>query len=421
MANVQWNSSSMEDVLKSYLYEDDENREHAEYLLQLLQKLNQSVTRVQANVNQFSVRYMAVRPYSCGSVLIVTTLAGIICSAIIAARLLRSPRRHPWALTLLTISMVAAAVLFAVAGVPLLIVENVFGYGWVLGEPACQAHRYLIFTSFYAMGHTAVLLMLYLTLAAIKPDFMARWGDYRVSAGISVFMWALIFVCNIPNLLGHGVSEEIAGISFCYHLDMAADPKIVHAWTILQFTFTFAIPLAAMSGLTIMLVRQRFISNLGEYTILQDDCYQRRQVATFGIALAAIFACCWAPDKILSLFLVLRKSYVSTALLVASDVTMILAYSYPLANGIVLLATFPDLVCVEEMPSSERVPVASPDKSRDKKDIEERDIITSVWVRLHKLWLKNHVVKFRTIRSILSEVMIHIVEWFGVDINDWLK
>ena len=42
-------------------------------------------------------------------------------------------------------------------------------------------------------------------------------------------LWLLVLLCNIPNYLGHGVMDEVPGVSYCYH-------KEIHAGTVQEIT-----------------------------------------------------------------------------------------------------------------------------------------------------------------------------------------
>ena len=116
------------------------------------------------------------------------------------------------------------------------------------------------------------------------------------------------------------------------------DLEKVRAWTTLQFSFTFAVPLFMMSALT-LLTLCRICGSPREYAELHDVTNSRRELAMFQICLTAIFLVCWLPDKVLALYLAYQDTSrkMSTNFLLMSDLMMCLAYSNPSINPVLTL------------------------------------------------------------------------------------
>ena len=112
----------------------------------------------------------------------------------------------------------------------------------------------------------------------------------------------------------------------------------VRAWTTLQFSFTFAVPLLMMVALT-LLALCRVCGSPREYAELHDVTTSRRQLTIFQICLTVTFLVCWLPDKVFALYLVYQdtSNKMSTSLLLMSDLMMCLAYSNPSINPVLTL------------------------------------------------------------------------------------
>ena len=112
----------------------------------------------------------------------------------------------------------------------------------------------------------------------------------------------------------------------------------VRAWTTLQFSFTFAVPLLMMSTLT-LLTLCRVCGSPREYAELHDVTNSRRELAMFQISLTVAFLVCWLPDKVLALYLAYQDTSkkMSTNFLLMSDLMMCLAYSNPSINPVLTL------------------------------------------------------------------------------------
>ncbi len=290
-----------------------------------------------------SMKYMKMRPYIYGTILVVVTILGICCNIAVGCLIMKRNYTCPTAMRVLVLNLILACLVFLIGGIPLLLVENVFGEGWILGHTACQIHRYVIYVSFYTISYSLVLLLFYMFLSMWIPHLVTKYIGAKIAAIVCFSLWILILMTNIPNYLGHGITEELAGVSYCYHKDIQEDQAKVRAWTILQFIFTFAIPLVLMISLVVAILSQMCKAPPGDYSQLLDESHSSRQVVTLAICMTLVFAICWTPDKIFSLMLVLQPRRMGISLLIASDIMMCLAYINPALNPIVVLLTSPHI------------------------------------------------------------------------------
>ena len=288
-------------------------------------------------VPEVMIKYVKYRPYIQGSMLVLSTLVGICANVVLIVLLVRKGWGSLSYTSILLVNLAVACLLFLIAGMPLLLVENVFGYGWKLGEVTCQAHRYLIYVSFFCISYAVVLVLLYQLLALCSPDRVARYDNPGHALCVCGALWAIILAANIPNFLGHGITEEVAGISYCFNKDIHNDLYQTKAWTLLHFMFSFALPFVLMCACSFSILLRLCTTPPTEYSRLREDSRERREYATLAIIITITFAICWAPDKIFSLVLVLHPTKMDAPTLIASDVMMILAYSNPSVNPFIIL------------------------------------------------------------------------------------
>ena len=288
-------------------------------------------------VSGLMVTYMKHRPYVMGTILVLTTIIGVCANVTLLVLLLKKGWEGLSFTSILLLNLAFACLLFLLGGIPLLLVENVFGYGWKLGEVTCQVHRYLIYVSFFTISYAVVAVLFHQMLALYVPDRMARMDSPGYAVYACVALWVVILTANVPNYLGHGITEEIAGISYCFNKEVHADPSQMRAWTVLHFVFSFALPFVMLCACSFATIFRLCTAPHCEYNRLRETPSERRDYATLAIVLTMAFALCWAPDKIFSLMLVLHPRQMDAPSLIASDVMMVLAYSNPAVNPLIIL------------------------------------------------------------------------------------
>ena len=289
-------------------------------------------------VSGLMVSYMKQRPYVLGSLLVLTTIIGVCANVTLLVLLLKRGWEGLTFTSILLLNLALACLLFLLGGMPLLLVENVFGYGWQLGTAVCQVHRYLIYVSFFSIGYAVVAVLFHQTLALYAPDRMSGVDSSPWCAICACgLLWLVILLANVPNYLGHSVTEEIAGISYCFNKEVRDDPAQMRAWTLIHFVFSFALPFVLLCACSFATLFRLCTGPHAEYNRLRDAPAERRDYTTLAIAVTIAFALCWAPDKIFSLMLVLSPRQMDAPLLIASDVMMVLGYTNPALNPFIIL------------------------------------------------------------------------------------
>lgn len=285
------------------------------------------------------VTYMTYRPHILGTLVVLASIVGVCANITLLILVLRKGWELLSFASILIVNLAFSCLLFLLGGIPLLLVENVFGYGWQLGEVICQVHRYIIYVSLFVISYAVVGVLVHQTVALYRPDHVLKVENpgYAIAACLS--LWTLILVANVPNYLGHGVTEEIAGISYCYNKEIHQGQDRMQEWTILHFVFSFALPFLLMCVCAVATMVRLCCRQHSDYNRLRDNPLERRDYATLAIVVTLVFALCWAPDKIFSLMLVLHPHRMDAPTLIASDVMMILAYSNPTINPLLILGS----------------------------------------------------------------------------------
>ena len=284
--------------------------------------------------------YTKLRPQIYGSFLCLLVLIGTLSNfLVIGLSLKQQIQKQCTSLQLLLINLSCACLLYLLATLPLLITENIFGHGWTTGGWAlsprfCELHRYLVYVSLFATGYSTILLLFHQTLYMHIPARLNSYNSVPYTFCITIIMWVLIILCNIPNYLGHGAADETPGVSYCFHVDIQQNLSQVQAWSLLQFLFTVMFPDLLIIGMLIMILAKYFSTSLVEYNQLptQDGNFMAGRhlhcIVLLPIVLGVLYVVCWTPFETYILYLVLNGGHTGLNELMTTDVLMCLAYSY---------------------------------------------------------------------------------------------
>ena len=272
-------------------------------------------------------KYLTLRPYIYCTILALLILVGAIGNAVLTSAALRCNRRATSAFYAFIINLTATNSLFLLVCIPLLMYENMLMNSWTMGETMCQLQRYLQFCCFYALIYALLLLLLHTYLQLRLPRLLAPVNTSHVGGAISVLLWVAIMVGNIPNLLGHGLYDQIEGVAFCYH-EALHNWRKVQQFIIVQFLFSYALPLLLMVAISfVLLYHLLYRANASHYASMPNSSGRgmERRGVTLCVTLTVMFTVCWSPDRVFSLVLAYSSETYGTHLIVLGDVFVLLA------------------------------------------------------------------------------------------------
>ena len=84
----------------------------------------------------------------------------------------------------------------------------------------------------------------------------------------------------MPNYLGHGITDEIAQVSYFFYKELQSDLGQMQAWTLIHFAFSFAVPFLLLCLCSVVTIVWLCTAPHSEYNWLRETPSERRDYMT---------------------------------------------------------------------------------------------------------------------------------------------
>ncbi|CAB4054249.1 ASTA-R [Lepeophtheirus salmonis] len=213
----------------------------------------------------------------------------------------------------LILNLAVADFLFITLCVPSTATDYILN-SWPFGLTWCQAVQYMIYVTSYVSIYTLILMSLDRFLAVVYPVVSLPFRTVENAVMAIITTWIIISTASSPIWFSHHLqikpnadlrdsnttlSENLNDADRDkYWCRFSTEDYSIRGFYISFFVAGFAIPLALISILYLLLLKRLWNPAIGHTNLSKESLRNKKRVTKLVLIVIVVFAVCWAPIQL---------------------------------------------------------------------------------------------------------------------------